>query len=109
MLSSPNVRLYPQAKADIAEILSYLVEALSKQAARDFLFALNQTINTLLNHPRIGVQRTYHSPLLKNVRMVPLGKSQAKYLLFYQAKQGEIHIIRVIHGSRDIDALFSAE
>ncbi|PYY04396.1 MAG: hypothetical protein DMG69_30355 [Acidobacteria bacterium] len=30
-----------------------------------------------------------------------------KYLIFYQAREGEILILRVVHGARDLESLFS--
>jgi len=39
------------------------------------------------------------------IRMFPMGKFKS-YLVFYTVEKGVPNIIRVIHGRRDIEALF---
>ena len=106
MLNNPKVRFYPQAKIDLIEILAHLREEASAQLAQEFLDAVGVTTGRLVDHPELGVRRSYRSPLLRNVRMISLPKF-SKYLLFYRSEDGVIHIIRLIHGGRDLEALFS--
>ena len=107
MLNNPNVRFYPQAKDDLADILAYLRNEASTQLAQQFLDAVVASVERLVEHPELGVRRSYRSPLLRNVRMFSLPKF-SRYLLFYQSKDGVVYIIRLIHGARNLEALFSS-
>ena len=106
MLNHPKVRFYPQAKIDLAEILAHLREEASAQLAQAFLDAVGSATGRLVDHPGLGVRRSYRSLLLQNVRMVSLPKF-SRHLLFYRSQDGVIQVIRLIHGARDVDALFS--
>jgi len=102
----PKIIVYPQAKQDIAEIIKYLAKEASPDNADEFLVQLNDSLELLRHQPSLGVLRSYKSPLLQNARMKPI-KGFPKHLIFYQDKTDTIHIIRIIHSSRDIDDLFA--
>lgn len=43
--------------------------------------------------------------LLSNLRSIPIGN----YVIYYIPRQRGIEIVRVLHGSRDLDSLFDSE
>ena len=48
-------------------------------------------------------------PQLARVRTFPVSSRFDKYLIFYQAYEDRIEILRVLHGSLDLLALFERE
>ena len=93
-----------KALEDIAEIVRYLALQ-SPKVAWQFKERLEETTALLAQVPEIGVQRHFKHPDLADVRFVPL-KQFKKYLLFYQRLEDNLHIIRVVHGARDLPMLF---
>ena len=57
--------------------------------------------------PGIGTIRDYGRPQLKGMRMWRIAR-YPQYLVFYLATGSELYILRVLHGSQDIDAIFRA-
>ena len=55
--------------------------------------------------PGMGRQRGFRNPHAQNVRSFPL-KGFPNHLVYYRAVEGGIEVLRVLHGARDIDAIF---
>jgi len=53
----------------------------------------------------MGRQRGFRNPHAQNVRSFPL-KGFPNHLVYYRAVEGGIEVLRVLHGARDIDAIF---
>jgi toxin ParE1/3/4 len=87
----------PQAIRDLADIAVYL--------AFRFLDAAEASFKQLTAMPAMGVARTYRDPELDGVRMWRIAGFDS-YLIFYRPTETDVEIIRVIHGSRDIEHLF---
>lgn len=58
--------------------------------------------------PDMGSTRDFHNPRFSLLRMFPVKKFE-NYLIFYQSMEEELLIVRVLHGARDIAALFEKE
>jgi toxin ParE1/3/4 len=58
--------------------------------------------------PDMGSTRDYHHPRLSHLRMFPIKKFE-NFLIFYRSAEEELLIVRVLHGARDIAALFEEE
>ncbi|WP_396127361.1 type II toxin-antitoxin system RelE/ParE family toxin [Acidicapsa acidisoli] len=54
--------------------------------------------------PRMGLRCGFRRLSLRRIRRWPL-KGFENWLIFYQPKHQGIEVVRVIHGSRDIEAL----
>jgi toxin ParE1/3/4 len=67
--------------------------------------AVTATVLRALTNPASGKLCSFKSPELRNVRSLPIG-GFPKHLFFYQARRSEIHVLRVVHGARDLEALF---
>lgn len=88
----------PVAEEDLLEIWSHIAN--DKPSAADrFLDKLEQRIELLSRHPRIGEARP---DLAARVRAYSVGN----YVIFFRPIRDGIEVLRVLHGSRDISAIF---
>ena len=102
-----GVFVTPRARQDIVEAALYIAD--NHPAAADrFLDAVEATLGTLANMPRIGAPREFDYPALTGLRLFPVSDFE-RYVIFYRPRQTGIEIIRVLHGHRDIDSLFKAD
>jgi len=90
----------PAAEADLEAIHDYIA-AENPIAAAGLVTRLEDLAARLADAPGMGRARPELSPTL---RSFPLGS----YLLFYRPSDNGIEIVRVLHGGRDIPALFGA-
>ena len=105
MPKSPRVSKTKQAKIDLAEIAEYYGgESLDLEFR--FIEAAEEAFNKLVAMPEKGTKREYFHPKLKSLRMWPI-PDFPKVLIFYWPKGDGVEVVRVLHSSRDIEALFS--
>jgi toxin ParE1/3/4 len=90
---------------DLEEIFVYLGGS-DVDTALDFLFAAEQTFELLAKMPRLGSQRRFQSTRISNMRQFPVD-GYGVYLIFYEPIANGIEVVRVLHGKRDIEAIFS--
>jgi toxin ParE1/3/4 len=88
----------PRAELDLLDIWDYIAED-SPDRADDFLDRLESKLVALAQNPGLGKKR---SELLPELRSFPIGN----YVVFYQQIDGGIDVIRLLHGSRDIEEIF---
>lgn len=98
----------PQAIRDLADIAVHLAE----EGRRDdlafrFLDAAESSFEQLAAMPAMGVARTFYDPELEGVRMWRVAGFDS-HLIFHRPTATGVEIIRVIHGRRDIEDLFSS-
>jgi toxin ParE1/3/4 len=91
-------RLTDQAQADLDEIWLYIAEH-NIPAADRFLDTLQEKFVLLAGQALLGRAR---SELAPNLRSLPIGN----YVIFYRPIDDGIGVARVLHGARDIDAIF---
>lgn len=77
-------------------------------AAEAFLRAVAADARKLADAPGMGGLRDFQDPRLAGIRSWPVSGFN-NYLLFYRATDAELQVLRVLHGARDIDAVFAAE
>jgi toxin ParE1/3/4 len=95
-----TVNLSPQADEDLVEIWGYLVREASDRAADRQLHEIDAACTTLKAWPYSGRKR---DDLLAGMRSVPVHP----YILFYRIQGDAVEIVRVLHGRRDIAAIFA--
>jgi toxin ParE1/3/4 len=100
-----RILITPAADQDIKEQAAYLAQNESAALGLRFLRAAEQTCQLLAGHAEIGVRTECRSVLLSGMRMLPM-KRFTKHLFFYRIVKGDVEIIRILHGARDIEALF---
>jgi toxin ParE1/3/4 len=93
-------RLSKEAEHDLDDIAYYVAKASgSLTIAERLISSLTARFYILANHPRIGRQR---EDLLPGARSFPVGS----YIIVYTIDDADVRILRVIHGGRNIAALF---
>lgn len=91
----------PEALNDLAEMWEY-IGANNPDAADRLLDNINDKVKLIAESPYIGREREELAP---GIRSFPAGR----YLIFYRPIAGGIEIVRVLHGSRDVDTILSEE
>ena len=87
-----------QAEVDLVEI-GVRIAVTDPSAADRWLELIDQKSQLLATMPYMGRDRTDLAP---NLRSFPVGD----YIIFYRPAAEGIMVIRVLHGARDIEALF---
>ncbi|WP_414623328.1 type II toxin-antitoxin system RelE/ParE family toxin [Calothrix sp. CCY 0018] len=87
------------ASRDIENIMDYVADNSSFDAAERLLKKINHKCRNLANFPSMGRKR---DQLLSSLRSFPVDD----YLIFYRQIEEGIEIVRVVSGYRDLDALF---
>lgn len=93
-----SVRLRPRAEDDLADIWAFIARDDSGMADR-FIDFLTEKFTDLANQPLIGKPCP---ELADGLRRHVI----RDYLIFYTPEDDGIVIERVLHGARDVDALF---
>ncbi|MBP6002441.1 MAG: type II toxin-antitoxin system RelE/ParE family toxin [Pyrinomonadaceae bacterium] len=88
-----------EAEVDISEILAFIA-ADNFDAALNLYDRLIELFEMLADNKFAGRERP---ELKEDLRSFPEGN----YLVFYRKWAGKIAIVRVIHGARDLDEIFS--
>jgi toxin ParE1/3/4 len=87
-----------QADDDLMQIFSYL-SAQSSQVAQSIAAEINRSFEKLSLFPLSGSPRARLGPDVRSTVVSP-------YLIFYAVRRDYVTILRVLHGSRDIEAEF---
>jgi len=93
-----QVRISPRARSDLTEIWSYIADD-SIANADAFIDKLYETIKALASQPGVGRRREELAP---GILSFPFGR----YVIFYRTNRDTIEIVRILHGARDIQAIF---
>lgn len=96
-------RLAPQAQADLDGIAYYVfVESGSLDIADRLIESITTRFGLLGTHPRVGRRR---DDLRPGTRGFPVGE----YVILYRIEASDALILRVLRGSRDIQALLRSD
>lgn len=95
----------PAAEADLESHVQFLIDAGEPAVARRFLAEFEAALQILRRHPNLGSATTFRSGRLRNVRRWIL-PGFPNHLVYYGSTREEIQIVRVLHGARDLPALF---
>lgn len=93
--------LSPQAVRDLTDINDFLFAG-NPATAETFLDQISQKFERLAQFPQMGRRR---DELSTSLRSFPF----QIYLIFYREIEGEVEIVRIISGYRDLEALFSEQ
>ena len=93
-------RLAEQAERDLDDIAYFVAHRSGSLVTAERLITMITTrFHLLTQHPKIGRVR---DDLLEGARSFPVGS----YMIVYVIHSEDVHILRVIHGRRNIAALF---
>lgn len=101
------VDIEPAARQDLAELFLYIGTD-NLDAAFRFYDAADAAFVRLSEMPGIGTLIEHKSRRLKGLRRWPV-PGFPNYLIFYRTTPDEVHIIRILHGARDIAALLDRD
>ena len=90
----------PLAEADILEIWDYIAED-SIVEADHWIDRLDEKLALWATQPMMGRSRDELATGLRSLTF-------ARYVVFFEPLPDGIDVVRVLHGSRDIDATFDA-
>jgi len=92
-----RVTFSPQARRDLADIVDFLFDFASPQTARKYEIEIRRVIENLTDLPSTGSPRRAFGPAVRILIVKP-------FLIFYddRSDQGDVLILRILHGSRDI-------
>ncbi|AGX86815.1 type II toxin-antitoxin system RelE/ParE family toxin [Candidatus Symbiobacter mobilis] len=88
----------PEAEADILEIWLYIADDSVVEADR-WIDRLDERLALWATQPKMGRARDELSP---GIRSLPFGR----YVVFFEPLPDGIDVVRVLHGSQDIDEQF---
>ena len=94
------IEFLPAAIADLQDIFFHIAQD-DVEAADRMVDRIHAGVARLLDFPFSG--RTY--PDLDDMR----GVSITPYIAFYRVTEKGVRILRVLHGARDLDALFETD
>lgn len=94
----------PLVESDLDQISDYFAVEDINLAIR-FSDAVADTEQALLKMPEMGALREYEAPELTGMRMF-LVNGFRNYMIFYMPTDYGIHVVRVLHRARDLEALF---
>lgn len=97
-------RVAPEAEADLDDIWWYIARGSgSVEIADRFTELLTDRFYLLANNPYIGRRRD--DDLRPGLRSFPV----RDYIILYKIEDNDVSILRVLRGSRDIEALFGKD
>ena len=97
-----HVQIRPRAIQDIDDLAEYFGLQASTAVAQRFLRAVDDTIARLGDMPGIGASWESDDPALVGVQVWPVRRFR-KYLVFYRVHADVLEVLRVLHGSLDIE------
>ncbi len=98
----------PAAREDILrQYRYYLIEQNAEEIAQRFLEAIQNGLDQLHRHPRIGSPKIFSNPALAGLRSWPVPGFPA--IRIYYLLGEEIRVIRILHGKRDTHSLLENE
>jgi len=93
-----SVHRSPLARQDYRDIWRYIAND-NPAAANRLLWRIDAKLERYADNPRRGATRDNLTP---GLRSFPVGN----YLVFYRIVPDGIELVRVLHGARDLNALF---
>jgi toxin ParE1/3/4 len=98
----------PRARLDLLEQFLYLADQAMAAVAERYFTAVERTCARLAEQPHSGTPYDSGTPRLEGMRRVPVSGFMA-YLLFYIPRGRGIEVVRIFHGARDIENLFTLD
>jgi toxin ParE1/3/4 len=93
-----RLRITPVAEEDLASIWAYIARDSPESASR-FLRRLDERMRRLPQYPNIGERQDRYRQGLRSI-------VEGSYVIFYEVSPEAVSIYRVLHGARDLDAIF---
>jgi toxin ParE1/3/4 len=92
------------AVADILEQADWYSAESGPRLAKRWEKAVTSTLSRVVRKPAAGSPCEFRSSELRDLRRAAI-TGFPKHLLFYKCYEGEVFILRVVHGARDLERL----
>jgi len=100
----PRIDWRPEARVDVEESAVFIGDDAPDVALR-FVDAVEATVRRIAKNPALGRARDFERSELTGLRYFAV-KGFTKHLVFYRPLASGIEVVRVLHGARDLGALF---
>jgi len=102
--------LYRQTASDdiVRQFRYYLVTAEAPEIALRFREAVRRTIQSLVQNAHVGPRYSSSNPRIQNLRSWPVAGFEA-IRIYYALEADAMHIIRILHGKRDVRRILGNE
>ena len=90
----------PEADDDLLDIWLRIATDRDTETADRVVDSLHQKFLVILTTPQMGRAREELAPYLRSI-------PEGNYMIFYRPIVNSVEIVRVVHGRRDIERLFS--
>ena len=107
-MSESRYVVRPRADQDLDDQSHYYATVASAELGHRFLVSAHETFAILATQPRMRWHSRLRHPKLKELRVFRL-KGFAKILVLYLPLPDGVEILRVVHGSRNLEALLRRE
>ena len=106
-MSGPRKKIVRErlAQRDLEEHVDYLADRSPAVAVR-FIDAAEQAFKRLRQTPEIGGLWDFQDPRLRGIRVWPI-RGFRNHLIFYRVTETAVQVLRVLHGSRDIERILA--
>ena len=101
------IRFSDLAISDILEQADWYAIQSGPKLAKRWEDAITATLLRICSSPKAGSLCRFRSDELKATRRVPVA-GFPRHLVFYQLDPQGILVLRIVHGARDLESLFSA-
>ena len=102
--------LYRQTASDdlVRQFRYYLLTADAPEIAIRFREAVRHTMQSLGQNPHVGPRYSSGNPRLRELRSWPVAGFEA-IRIYYVVETDAMHIIRILHGKRDVKRVLEGE
>jgi plasmid stabilization system protein ParE len=116
MRSWPSIRpapvreVYRQTASDdiLRQFRYYLLTAEAPEIALRFRDAVRRAIQSLSQNPNVGPRYSSSNARVQNLRSWPVAGFEA-IRIYYALEEDTMHIIRILHGKRDVRRILGNE
>ncbi len=105
-MKAPTIELSTLAISDILEQADWYEFKSGEGLAKRWQRVVTSTLLRIHKAPNSGTPCRFRSTELQGIRRV-LITGFPKHLVFYQFEKGAVLILRIVHGARDLESLFS--
>jgi plasmid stabilization system protein ParE len=103
-MNRAGFRLTDAAVSDIQEQTDWYAQRSDRALARRWENRVTAALIRIEKNPRSGAKCGFGAEELQDVRRMSIA-GFPRHLIFYRTTEGEIKILRVVHGARDLESL----
>ena len=107
-MSESRYLIRPRANRDLDDQADYYAINASAEIGHRFLVAAHDTFSLPATQPDMGWEARVRHPALRSLRVFRV-KGFERILVLYLPRPGGVEIIRVVHGSRDLEWLLETQ